>query len=139
MKSVFLLVTLMFFTFGSAQSVFGKWKTVDDETGEEKSIIEIFEKNGKVFGKVIEILTNNPDAVCSKCEGTEKNQPILGLHLIKEMTKDGKYYKNGTIFDPNKGKKYKCRLYVDPEKPNQLQVRGYIGFLYKSQYWIRVN
>ena len=140
MKNLFLFVLLMFFTFSSAQSIFGKWKTVDDETGEEKSIIEIYEKGGKAFGKVVEILrADRQDALCDKCEGDEHNQPILGLHLIKNMTKDGDYFKKGTIFDPTKGKKYKCRLFVDPDEPNKLQVRGYIGFFYATQYWIRVE
>ena len=54
------------------------------------------------------------------------------------MTKEGRYYKNGTIFDPEHGKKYKCRLMLT-ENPDILQVRGYIAFLYASQYWQRVK
>lgn len=122
----------------SAQDVMGKWKTIDDETGEAKSIVEIYERDGKVFGKIIEILNpKNENAICTKCEGDAKDKPILGFELIKNMKKDGAYYKSGTIFHPENGKKYKCRLKLTDD-PNVLQVRGYIAFLYATQYWERV-
>ena len=121
----------------SAQSILGKWRTVDGQTGEEKSIVEIFERDGKIFGKIVEILNpENKDALCEKCEGPEKNRPVLGLELIKNMVKDGKYFKQGTIFDPEHGKKFRCRLKLTND-PNILQVRGYVAFLYATQYWIR--
>ena len=54
------------------------------------------------------------------------------------MEKVGEYYKNGTVFDPEYGKKFRCRLKLT-ENPNILQVRGYISFLYATQNWVRVN
>lgn len=123
----------------SGQSIFGKWKTIDGQTNEAKSIVEIYEKEGKVFGKIIEIL--NPEhqtALCEKCVGNEKNKPVLGLVLIKNMKKDGKHYRSGTIFDPEYGKKFRCRLKLT-DNPNILQVRGYVAFLYATQYWHRIN
>ena len=133
--SFFLLVSFSV----SSQSIFGKWKTVDVETGEDKSIVEIYKKDGKVFGKIIDILKGNKDAVCSKCEGKNKNKKILGFELIKNLTKSGVFYRNGSIIDPEKGNKYKCRLSIDSAKPNILEVRSYIAFMYESQYWQRVN
>lgn len=135
---VLLLVCCLMSGFSMAQSIFGKWKTIDDETGEAKSIVEIYKENDKVFGKIIDIL--NPDkknALCEKCEGDEKDKPVIGLVLIKNMEKEGGYYKNGSIFDPEKGKKYKCRLGLG-KNPNILEVRGYIAFFYATQYWQRV-
>jgi len=124
----------------SAQGIFGKWKTIDGETGEEKSIVEIYEDQGKIFGKVVDILNpDKKDALCEKCEGEEYNVPAMGLVLIKAMQKVGNIYKGGTIFDPERGKKYRCRLAIDKDNPDLLQVRGYIAFLYASQYWIRVK
>lgn len=132
--AIFLLSTSLF-----SQNIFGKWKTVDGQNGEEKSIVEIYEKNGKVFGKIIEILNPvNKNALCEKCEGPEKNKPVLGLELIKNMVKEGKYYKKGTIFDPEHGKKFRCRLKLTDD-PDVLQVRGYVAFLYATQYWLRVE
>ncbi len=139
-KYILLIIFLCISISVTAQDIFGKWKTIDDETGEEKSIVEIYEKDGKVFGKIIEIL--NPlkkDALCTACEGEDYNKPILGFQLIKNLTKDGDYYKNGSIFDPQKGKMYTCRLGVDADNPDVLEVRGYIAFFYATQYWQRVD
>ncbi len=134
------IITLMFFFLIcgiQAQGVLGKWRTVDGVTGEEKSIVEIYERNGKVFGKIVEILNpQDRDALCEKCRGDEKNKPVLGLELIKNMEPDGKYYRKGTIFDPEHGKIFRCRLALTDD-PDVLQVRGYIAFLYATQYWIR--
>ncbi|GAA3613038.1 DUF2147 domain-containing protein [Flavivirga amylovorans] len=124
---------------GFSQDIFGKWKTIDDKTEAAKSVVEIYKENGKVFGKIVDILNpDKKDALCTKCVDEEKNTPILGLVLIKNMKPDGEYYKNGTIFDPEKGKKYDCSLKLT-NNPNILQVRGYIAFFYATQYWERVN
>jgi uncharacterized protein (DUF2147 family) len=123
-----------------SQDIFGKWKTIDDQTGEAKSTVEIFEKNGKVFGKIIEIYDiKDRDALCYNCEGSEYNKPVLGLTIIKNLTQEGLYYKNGTIFDPEVGKLYKCRLSLDENNPDILLVRGYISFFYATQYWERIG
>lgn len=124
----------------SAQSVFGKWKTIDDNSGEAKSIVEIYEKDGKVYGKVTEILNKDrADAVCTECEGSDKGKPIKGLVIIRGLEKDGNEYNDGKILDPDNGKLYKC--YIELEEPNKLKVRGYIGFaaLGRTQYWVRAE
>ncbi len=141
MKRYLFLFLLFFISFSVfSQSIFGKWKTIDGETGEEKSIVEIYEDNGKIYGKVVGILNpKDRDALCNKCEGDEYNVPVMGLVLIKHMQKVGEYFKGGTIFDPERGKIYKCRLAIDKDNPNILQVRGYISFFYASQYWLRVK
>ena len=131
-------VTLLTVTSLSAQSVFGKWKTIDDETGKAKSIVEIYEKDGKVYGKVSEILNKDRvNAVCTECEGSDKGKPIQGLVIIRGLEKDGDEYNDGKILDPENGKLYKC--YIQLEEPNKLKVRGYIGFaaLGRTQYWLR--
>ena len=120
-----------------SQDILGKWKTVDDETGANKSIVEIYKKDGKIFGKVIKILKPfDEKTLCQNCEGDKKDKPILGMVIIKNLEKDGEYYRNGTIFDAENGKEYKCRIALDKET-GKLQVRGYIAFLYLTQYWIR--
>ncbi len=138
------LSTLILLVMGvsvNAQDVFGKWKTVDDITGEVKSIVEIYEVKGKVYGKVSEILDpkapKNP--TCDECTGKDKGKPILGLEFIKGLEKDGDEYSGGKILDPENGKLYKC--YITLEEDDKLKVRGYIGFalLGRTQYWYRVN
>jgi uncharacterized protein (DUF2147 family) len=126
--------------FSVSAQVIGKWKTIDDNTGEAKSIVEIYEQNGKIYGKVIEIL--NPakkDAKCTKCEGSDKDKPILGMIIIKGLTKDGDEYTDGDILDPNKGKLYSCTIKLDGK--DKLNVRGYLGIsmLGRSQTWTRVK
>lgn len=121
-----------------SQDVFGKWKTIDDESGKEKSIVEIYEDNGKIYGKIVEILTEKKQAVCSKCEGEKKDQPVLGMQIIDGLEKDDDVFNGGTILNPSNGKVYKCRLKLE-DNPNILQVRGYIAFFYKTQYWKRVQ
>ncbi|AXO81721.1 DUF2147 domain-containing protein [Olleya aquimaris] len=137
-KSILVLAVFLISLSTQAQSIFGQWTTVDDETGAKKSIVEIYKKDGKVFGKIVKIFDPAKQKnLCKKCKGEDYNKPILGLHLIKDMTKDGKYYKHGSIVDPQNGKVYDLRLAVTDE--DKLQVRGYIGFLYSTQYWERVQ
>ncbi len=142
MRNLFIL----FFCFGIvlpsvAQSVIGKWKTIDDETGIEKSIVEIYKKDGKLFGKVIEIFdASKRDRICKLCVGDDYNKPVLGLEIIKSMEEAGKnVYKNGTITNPEDGKIYTCRLKLDDNNPNQLEVRGYVAFFFRTQYWVRIE
>lgn len=141
MKNVITTFVLAVFTALSvqAQTVTGKWKTIDDETGKPKSIVEISEKNGKIYGKVVEILTDKKDAKCDKCPGADKGKPIKGLTIIKGLSKDGKEYSGGTITDPSSGKEYKCALKLNGA--DKLDVRGYVGIqaLGRTQTWVRVK
>jgi uncharacterized protein (DUF2147 family) len=123
-----------------SQSVIGKWKTIDDATGEAKSIVEVFSKSGKIYAKVVDILDPaTKNNLCKQCSGEDKNKPILGLIIIKGLSKDGSEYNSGEILDPKNGKLYKCALTL--ESKDKLKVRGYIGFslLGRTQYWHRVN
>lgn len=137
-------VILFFFLLGcfqtNAQSVLGKWKTIDDKTGKPKSVVEIFESNGKIFGKIIEIVDPaRRDKKCEKCEGQDKNKPVLGMIVIRGLAKDGEEYNGGKILDPESGNLYKCLLKL--ENKDKLIVRGYMGFslIGRSQTWIRVK
>lgn len=123
-----------------AQSVVGKWKTIDDETGEAKSIVEIYQQNGKIYGKVVDIIdASKRDGLCEKCKGSRKNKPVLGMQIIDGLTKDDDEYSDGKILDPEKGKEYKCKIWLDEDDPDKLYVRGYIAFFYRTQNWYRVE
>lgn len=141
-NSVFLLITLcLFFTFTSnAQSIFGKWKTIDDETGKEKSIVEIYNNQGKAYAKVVQVLEKGKeDKVCDLCTGDKKNKPVKGMVIINGLSKDGDEWNDAKILDPKTGKEYKC--YITLENSNKLKVRGYIGFslIGRTQYWHKVS
>lgn len=125
---------------GNAQTALGKWKTIDDETGKAKSVVEIYENNGKVYGKVIEILDKSKeDKVCEKCDGAKKGKPIKGMVILEGLKKEGSSWEGGTILDPNSGKVYKCTLTLDGQ--DKLKVRGYVGIslLGRTQSWQRVK
>ena len=80
--SIFL--SLVFQTSGFE----GKWVTVDDETGVEKSIITLYVQNDKLYGKIDELLLDEDKGkVCTNCKGSEKNQPIEGLLILKGLSR----------------------------------------------------
>jgi len=139
MKHFLLVILFCVISSLHSQSILGKWKTIDDETGKEKSIVYIFENNGKIYGKIIEVINpkqENPK--CTKCHGVNKDQPIFGMQIINGLSKKGDVYEGETNLNPTNGKIYKCKLSLG-ENSNQLQVRGYIAFFYKTQYWQRID
>lgn len=143
-KTYFLCLGLLFLSIPMAQSqnIVDQWKTVDDETGKTRSIVELYKDNGKIYGKIVKLL--NPEdkgKLCIKCTGEDYNQPIEGLVIAKGLTKEkgDNTYEGGTIFDPQKGKEYKCKMWIDNDAPNTLNVRGYVGFFYRTQKWYRVT
>lgn len=140
--SLHLIFSLAFFLFLMplhAQSIFGKWKSLDEKTGKAVSIVEIYEKEGKVYGDIVRVLNKNSrDSLCIHCKGENKNQKIEGMTIIMNLEKDGHCFGKGTILDPKSGEIYKAKIWLNPDNPNILNVRGYIGLLYRSQNWIRV-
>lgn len=143
MKRTAIAMSLLFAAAGSwAQATpAGLWKTVDDETKAERSLVRITDNAGVLSGKIEKITEpGKADAKCEKCEGARKDQPITGLTIIEAAKKnaDGTAWEGGTILDPNNGKTYKLRL-TPKDGGKVLEVRGYIGFLYRNQTWIRVE
>jgi len=142
MKSV-IAIAVLGFVAASAQaqmSPVGVWKTIDDETKLPKALVRITETNGVVSGKIDKLLAADakPDAKCDKCEDDRKDKPIVGMEIIRDVKKDDEVWAGGTILDSAKGKVYKTRLKpVDGGK--KMEVRGYVGFFYRTQVWERVE
>ncbi len=138
-KNLITIVLFFFFATGlmAQHSAVGTWITKDDETGEEKSYVEIYESNGQYFGKVTQLLLKDPSTVCKECKGAKKDQLVTGMVIIEGMKDKGKYLSGGTILDPTNGKTYKCK--ITAEENNTLKVRGYIGIeaLGRNQVWRR--
>jgi uncharacterized protein (DUF2147 family) len=123
----------------------GLWKTIDDESKKEKSLIRITEAGGVFTGKLEKLLdpSAKPDAVCDLCTDDRKDKPIVGMTLIKgvkQSDSDKGRWDGGEILDPNNGKTYKVRL-TPSEGGKTLAVRGYIGapLLGRTQTWLRVE
>ena len=122
----------------------GLWEQVDEKTGSSESWFNIIEKDGVYTGTVVKMFQKPgdppPEALrCTKCEGAEKNAPVLGLALIKGMKRNGLKYEGGTIMDPRDGTVYRALLNVSPDG-KQLEVRGYLGIAIvgRSQMWNRL-
>lgn len=136
-----LLLTSAFSLLGvlSFAQIEGKWKTIDDETKQAKSIVEIYKKSdGKYYGKVSQLLIKPADPNCTACKDDRKGKPILGMEIIRGLKKDDNEFTGGTITDPKTGKTYKCTI---TREGDQLNVRGYIGLslIGRTQTWQKVN
>ena len=128
--------------FAQASPV-GLWKTIDDETKQEKSLVRITDSGGVLSGKIEKLLDPaKQDSKCDKCEGARKDQPVNAMTIIEGVKKsaDEPYWDGGTILDPNNGKTYKVRM-TPKDGGKALDVRGYIGapLLGRTQTWIRVE
>jgi uncharacterized protein (DUF2147 family) len=123
----------------------GLWKTIDDATGAEKSLIRITESGGVFTGRLEKLLdpATKADAVCDKCSDERKDKPLVGMVLIKGVRHsegDAGLWDGGEILDPKNGKTYKVRL-SPKDGGKRLSVRGFIGLpmLGRTQTWIRVE
>ncbi len=138
--NVIILAVSCISAVASAQSsIVGKWKSVDDNTGDPRSLVEILEREGKIYGKIIKLFPKpeeNPDPICDKCdpEDARFNKKIIGMEIIMEMTKDDDEYSGGSILDPEVGKVYRCKVWLEAGK---LKVRGYLGPFYRTQTWLK--
>lgn len=138
-KSVFAFTfALSLFSVMSFAQIEGKWKTIDDETKQAKSIVEIYKKGDKYFGKISQLLVKPANPNCTECKDDRKNRPILGMEIIRGLKKDGDEFTDGSITDPKSGKTYKCTI---KRNGDQLNVRGYLGFslIGRTQTWQKVN
>ena len=123
----------------------GTWKTVDDKTGRVKSLVKIWEVNGKLSGQIIEVYPEPgkpPDPICDECTGSLQNKKIKGLVIMWGFSKDDDVWDGGRIFDPEKGNDTLYKAKLTPINGGQdLNVRGYVGFalLGRTQTWHRVK
>lgn len=139
-KYIILVVALFVCSATWSQSILGKWKTIDDETEQPKSIVEIFERGGKVYGRIIKLFrkpNEDQDPICDKCDDNDSRykQKVIGMEILKGMMKDGDEYSGGEILDPNNGKVYRCKIWLEGK---DLKLRGYLGPFFRTQTWVRV-
>jgi uncharacterized protein (DUF2147 family) len=132
--------------FAANDSPVGTWKQVDDATHKPTSIIQITEDNGKLLGKVLQVMNATPQDIardgnppkCTQCNGSNKDQPIIGMTIMWGISKDDDVWDGGKILDPKTGKIYKVKLTLT-DGGQKLDVHGYIGFalMGRSQVWER--
>jgi uncharacterized protein (DUF2147 family) len=120
----------------------GVWEQLNED-GKVGSWFQIYERgNGIYEGKIVKMFPRpgeKPNPVCAKCTGEQKNQPTLGMTLIKGMQRKGRNYENGTILDPRDGSVYNARMELSPDG-QKLMLRGYLGIdlFGQSQIWRRL-
>jgi uncharacterized protein (DUF2147 family) len=119
----------------------GLWKNVDDVSGKPRALIRLTESNGVLQGKIEQVFPapdEDPNPTCDKCEGANRDAPIVGLVILSGLSKDGDEYAGGQILDPDNGKVYRSTVRLT-DNGKKLSVRGYIGvpMLGRSQTWIR--
>ena len=141
LKSSVVLAASAFAALAMANSPVGQWHTLDDKTGELKSMVVIYEQQGVVRGRVEKVLRKDadPSAKCEKCSDDRKNQPVVGMEIIRGAKKAGgkNVWEDGEILDPENGKTYGLRL-TPVENGAKLEVRGSIGPFGRTQTWVRV-
>jgi len=124
-------------------AVVGRWTTIDDETGKPKSVVRIYEKDGKIFGTIEKLFRGpdeDPDPLCVECSGELKNKPIIGMTILRDLVQDDDEWTDGTVLDPANGKTYDVTISVQ-DGGRKLKVRGYLGIslLGRTQYWVRAD
>ena len=144
MRPLLRTVSLFFAAFSfaltlAAQSAVGTWKTIDESTGEAKSHIEIYERGGKLYGKIVKTLRKNAPTTCTTCSGSRANKPYIDMEIISAAAPDGDKEWDGKIYDPESDKSYTLVMWLEKD-PNLLYVRGkhWTG-LYRTQSWHRVK
>ncbi len=130
---------ILFINCAMSQTVLGQWKTIDDKTKETKSIVEIFERDGKVHGRIIKLFrkpNEDPDPICEECDEDDPRykKKVIGMEIMKNMEKDDDEYSGGEILDPDNGEVYRCKIWLEGK---DLKLRGYIGPFYRTQTWIK--
>ena len=119
----------------------GRWFTVDEKTGQETSIIEITQTGDVLNGRIIKVMPKPGDPanpICHKCDGPEKDQPYVGMMILKGFKRDGDEWSGGTILDPRSGNVYSSNFHLD-DSGKKLLVRGYLGIslLGRTATWIK--
>ncbi|MGB0377058.1 MAG: DUF2147 domain-containing protein [Flavobacteriaceae bacterium] len=140
MKWTLFSLCFLFLVTAQAQSVEGRWATVDDETGQKKSIVSLAVINGKLQGTIEKLLLpEDQGKLCVNCSGDQKNQPIEGMQIVSDLSLEDNQWSDGTILDPKNGKEYSCIIAL--EQADKLKVRGYLGFsiIGRTQYWYRLG
>lgn len=141
MKKMLLFVVLCFTSILASAGVndmLGEWRTVDDKSGEVRSVVKIYKgTDGLYYGKIIKLMDQPQDAICEPCEGADHNKPVVGLVIVRGMKEVDGELRDGRVLDPESGKIYYCKISL---KDGKLQLRGSLdkkGFLGRNQTWIR--
>lgn len=132
-----LLALLPIITYAEHEEYLGLWKTIDDDTKNPRSVVKISLEKGLLKGTIVKLFPQPGEAedpLCDQCKDALHNKKVIGMQIINDMKfKKGKW-KGGEILDPKNGKYYDCKIWLEDDK---LKVRGYVGFFFRTQEWLR--
>jgi len=139
MKKIFLFFALLpLAAMAQVAQIVGDWTTVDDKTGKQVSVVNIYKSSdGLYYGKITQLLEGPKDAICIECEGDDHNKPMQGMVIIRGMKEVNGELREGKVLDPNNGKFYYARIYLED---GNLILRGSLdkrGLLGRNQTWVR--
>lgn len=130
-----MIVSSTILQAGPTDGVTGYWRTFSDETGKIIYKVHLFKHKNKLYGRIVKLYhPAEPNPICAKCTGWAKNKPIRGLLFIWGLKKGRDAWEGGKWLDPNNGKTYSCKIWREGSK---LKMRGYLGFIYRTQTWIK--
>jgi uncharacterized protein (DUF2147 family) len=129
--------------FGADVSPVGLWRTFSVTTGREAGAVEIKLVGDALVGRIVKSIPQpgDPvDPVCGGCVGADKNQPVLGLTILKGLRRDGDMWDGGTVLDPRTGTVYSAEIHLE-DGGRLLKLRGYLGFSLfgRTVTWIRAE
>lgn len=140
MKNILISTFILVSVSALGQSIEGQWKTIDDNSGKARSVVEIYKRGDLYFGKVLKTFPQpgeDPDPICDECDEDDPRygQKVIGMEIIKDMKYDERNneYEDGEILDPENGNIYDCKIWLED---GNLKLRGYIMFLYRTQTWL---
>ena len=129
MAALLMLVAAANFTVAADPLVTGLWQKVDEPTSKSVGWFLFTESEGIYQGMIAKLFLrpgDSPNQICSACKDDRKDQPLLGIPLIRNMKPNGLYYEGGNILDPRDGNVYNAMMTVSPDGQT-LTVRGYLG------------
>ena len=130
-------------TMAQEHSPVGLWNTVSDKTGRVLSLVKIALVEGKLVGTIQDLFRKpeqNQNPLCTKCSDERKDQPLRGMKIVWDLTKDDDEWNDGYILDPDNGTTYSCFVKIN-SSGDKLEVRGYVGFSLfgRTQIWERAK
>jgi len=138
--AVFILMAVSGFSIAADQSIVGVWSLPilkGKDKGRERSQVEIFEKDGIYYGKIVKLVTVPANSLCTKCKKDRKDKPLMGMLILWDLKKEAGRYAGGKIYEVEEGTEYKCS--ITQMAPDKLKITACLLFLCESHYWTRVR
>ena len=147
MKKTFVVVmaAVMLFVFSGLSkaaepSIAGVWSmpaVKGKDKGKERFHVEIFEKDGIYYGKIIKLSILPANTICKKCRKDRQDKPLMDMLILSNLKREAGRYVEGKIYDVEEGNEYKCSMTL--MSPDRLKVTACVMFICESHYWTKVK